>query len=94
MSEVFNGLGIDGTLLVLGADMEPLTISPIQLIMARRSIQGWPSGTAKDSEDTLQFSTLTGVKPHVEVFPLEKVQEAYDLMMSNKARFRVVIKHA
>jgi len=93
MSEIFNGLGYDGTLLVLGASTEPLTISPIQLIMGRKSIQGWPSGTGKDSEDTLNFSKLTGVVPYVEVFPLEKVQEAYELMMSNKARFRVVIKH-
>jgi len=93
MSEIILGLGIDGTLLVLGASNEPLTISPVFLIMGRRSIQGWPSGTGKDSEDTLNFSKLTGVVPHVEVFPLEKAQEAYELMMSNKARFRVVIKH-
>jgi len=94
MSDIFNGLGTDGTLLVLGADHEPLHITPLQLLMGRKSIQGWPSGTGKDSEDTLKFSKLTGVVPHVEVFPLEKVQEAYELMMSNKARFRVVIKHA
>jgi alcohol dehydrogenase/propanol-preferring alcohol dehydrogenase len=60
--------------------------------MGSRSVNGWYSGYAKDSEDALNFSVLTGVRPRVEVFPLEKVAEAYDLMLSNKARFRVVLK--
>jgi D-arabinose 1-dehydrogenase-like Zn-dependent alcohol dehydrogenase len=63
----------------------------MDLILARRSIQGWPSGTAKDSEDTLRFSVLTGVRPMIERYPLEKAAEAYEQMISGKARFRVVL---
>ena len=63
----------------------------MQLILMRRSIQGWPSGTAKDSEDTLRFSILTGVRPMIERYPLEKAAEAYEQMISGKARFRVVL---
>jgi D-arabinose 1-dehydrogenase-like Zn-dependent alcohol dehydrogenase len=91
MAAVLGGLDIGGQLLILGAAMEPLEISAIQLIMARRSIKGWPSGTAADSEDTLAFSTLAGVRPMTEVFPLERAAEAYDRMMSGKARFRAVL---
>ncbi len=76
---------------MIGASFEPLTISPLQLIGGRRSIQGWPSGTAKDSEDTLAFSAQTGVRPMIERYPLEKAAEAYDQMRSGRARFRVVL---
>ena len=92
MSSVVAGLGIDGKLLVVGASGEPIEVPPLLLIGARRSISGWPSGTAPDSEDTLRFSVLTNVRPMVEVFPLAKAAEAYQQMMSGKARFRVVIK--
>ena len=92
MSSVVAGLGIDGKLLVVGASGEPIEVSPLLLIGARRSISGWPSGTASDSEDTLRFSVLTSVRPMVEVFPLAKAAEAYQQMLSGKARFRVVIK--
>jgi D-arabinose 1-dehydrogenase-like Zn-dependent alcohol dehydrogenase len=92
MSSVIAGLGIDGKLQVVGASAEPIEVSPLLLIGARRSISGWPSGTAPDSEDTLRFSVLTNVRPMVEVFPLAKAAEAYQQMMSGKARFRVVIK--
>jgi D-arabinose 1-dehydrogenase-like Zn-dependent alcohol dehydrogenase len=61
------------------------------MIMGRRSIQGWPSGTAPDSEDTLDFSVLSQVRPKIETFPLERAPEAYERMMSGKARFRVVL---
>jgi len=88
MSELVNGLGIGGKLLVVGASMEPMEVSPVQLIMARRSIQGWPSGTAADSEDTLRFSALTGVRAMIEKYPLEKVSEAFERMTSGKAEFR------
>jgi len=91
ISALVDGLAPSGKLLVIGADQNPLTITPLQLIGPRRSILGWPSGTAKDSEDTMQFSALTGVRPMIERFPLEKAAEAYERMISGKARFRVVI---
>jgi D-arabinose 1-dehydrogenase-like Zn-dependent alcohol dehydrogenase len=92
MSELIDGLGVDGKLVVVGATMEPIQVSPIQLIMARRGIQGWPSGTAKDSEDTLQFSALTGVRAMIEKYPLAKVKEAFERMASGDAEFRVVLE--
>ena len=91
ISALVDGLGPDGKLVIVGAGLEPLTITPLQLIFARRTVRGWPSGTAKDSEDTLQFSSLTGVRPMIERYPLEKVAEAYDQMISGRARFRVVL---
>jgi D-arabinose 1-dehydrogenase-like Zn-dependent alcohol dehydrogenase len=91
MTAVLGGLGIDGKLIVLGAAHEPLEVSSLLLISGRRSIVGWPSGTSADSQDTLDFSTLTGVRSMNEVFPLERAAEAYDRMMSGKARFRVVL---
>jgi D-arabinose 1-dehydrogenase-like Zn-dependent alcohol dehydrogenase len=91
ISALVDGLGPEGKLMVVGASQEPLTVTPIQLIGQRRTIAGWPSGTAKDSEDTLQFSALTGVRPMIETFPLAKAAEGYEQMMSGKARFRVVI---
>jgi D-arabinose 1-dehydrogenase-like Zn-dependent alcohol dehydrogenase len=91
MSVLVDGLGPDGKLLVVGAGMDPLTVTPLQLILARRTVRGWPSGSAKDSEDTLQFSLLSGVRPMIERYPLEKVAEAYDQMASGRARFRVVL---
>ncbi len=91
MSAVVGGLGVDGKLIVLGAVMEPLDVPPIALIMRRLSIAGWPSGTSLDSQDTMAFSVLTGVRSMSEVFPLERAAEAYERMMSGKARFRVVL---
>jgi D-arabinose 1-dehydrogenase-like Zn-dependent alcohol dehydrogenase len=91
MSAVIEGLGIDGKLLVVGASPEPIEVTPLQLIGARRAVAGWPSGVAADSEDTLRFSTLQGIRPMIETYPLEKAAEAYARMMSGKARFRVVI---
>ncbi len=92
MSPLVSGLGRNGTLLVVGADAEPIQISPIALIGGRRRVQGWPSGTAKDSEETLAFSALNGVASRNETFPLEKANEAFERMMSNRARFRVVLQ--
>ena len=71
--------------------MEPLSISPLGLIGGRRSIQGWPSGTARDSEDTLRFSALTGVRPMIEKFPLSNVNDAYERMALGTVRFRAVL---
>lgn len=91
MSSVVDGLAPNGKLLIVGASGEPLTVSPLQLIMARKSIQGWPSGSAMDSEDALNFSAFTGVRPMIERYPLEKAKEAYEQMISGRARFRVVL---
>ena len=91
VSDVIDGLSIDGKLLVIGAFGEPVSISVLPLILKRRSIAGWPSGTSIDSEDTISFSALTGIRSMNETFPLEKAAEAYDRMMSGKARFRVVL---
>jgi D-arabinose 1-dehydrogenase-like Zn-dependent alcohol dehydrogenase len=91
MSSVAAGLGIDGKLMVLGASAEPIEVSPLLLIGGRRSIAGWPSGTAPDSEDTLKFSVMSSVRPMIETFPLAKAAAAYQRMMSGKARFRVVL---
>ncbi|HTB94130.1 MAG TPA: alcohol dehydrogenase [Candidatus Sulfotelmatobacter sp.] len=91
MSEMIGGLGVGGKLLVVGAPFEPMEVSVVQLLMARRGIQGWPSGTAMDSQETLEFSAYSGVRPMVEKFPLTKVKEAYERMTSGKAEFRVVL---
>lgn len=91
MSAVVGGLGIGGKLIVLGAASDPLEVSSLSLLQGRRSIVGWPSGTSIDSQDTLSFSVLTGVRSMNDVFPLERAAEAYDLMMSGKARFRAVL---
>ncbi|HVR10110.1 MAG TPA: alcohol dehydrogenase [Thermoanaerobaculia bacterium] len=91
MSEALGGLGIGGTLIVLGAPHEPLEVPAGLLISGRRSVMGWPSGTSIDSQDTLRFSVFAGVRAMTEVFPLARAAEAYDRMMSGKARFRVVL---
>jgi len=91
MSALIDGLGVGGQLLVVGASADPINVTPVQLIMARRSIRGWPSGTARDSEDTLNFCALTGIRPMVETVPLEQAAKGYEQMLSGKARFRVVL---
>ncbi len=91
MSEVIDGLGPHGRLMVIGASNDPVEVAPLQLIAGSKSIQGWWSGIPTDSEDTLRFSELTGVRPMIETYPLERAAEAYDRMMSGKAQFRVVL---
>src|SRR5437773_4012783 len=91
ISEVVGGLGVNGNLLVPAAPSEPLSISVMPLIMGRRSVSGCYSGTARDSQDTLEFSALSGVHPMIEKYPLSRVAEAYEQMHSGKARFRVVL---
>jgi len=91
MSSIVGGLGANGVLVVVGAPAEPMELSVLPLIFGRRRIQGWPSGIPTDSEDTLRFSELTGVRPMIETYPLEKAGEAYARMMSGKAQFRVVL---
>ena len=92
MSDAFGGLAVDGKMMVLGIADSPIEINSAQAIMGRRSVQGWPSGVAADSEDTLAFSARSGVRPQIEVYPLEKAAEAYERMLSGKARFRVVLQ--
>ena len=91
MNAAIGGLGINGKLIVIGAAMDKIEVDPLFLIGGRRSIGGWPSGTSIDSQDTLAFSALTGVRPMTEAFPLEDAAKAYERMMSGKARFRVVL---
>jgi D-arabinose 1-dehydrogenase-like Zn-dependent alcohol dehydrogenase len=91
ISSVVDGLGVNGNLLIPAAPNDPLTISVTPLIMGRRQISGWYSGTARDSQDTLEFSALRGVHPMIEKFPLSRVSEAYERMHSGKVRFRVVL---
>jgi len=91
ISAMVDVLAPGGKLLVVGATADPLNITPLQLILARKNVQGWPSGTAMDSEDTLNFSAQTGVRPMIEKYPLEKAAEAYEQMMSGRARFRAVL---
>jgi len=91
LAQAVNGLAPGGKLVINGVPEKPIAVDAAPMILGRRSIVGWPAGTAKDSEDTLNFSALTGVKPMTEVYPLEKAAEAFDRMLSGKARFRVVI---
>jgi len=91
LAAAVNGLGPNGKLIIVGVPDKPFEVSAVSLIMGSRSIAGWPSGTGMDSEDTLNFSALTGVKPMIETYPLERASEAFDRMMSGKARFRVVL---
>jgi D-arabinose 1-dehydrogenase-like Zn-dependent alcohol dehydrogenase len=91
MSATLGGLGIGGRMIILGAAAEPLQVPGIPPLLGRRSIVGWPSGNSIDSQDTLEFSQLTGVRAMTEIFPLERAAEAYEHMMSGKARFRAVL---
>jgi D-arabinose 1-dehydrogenase-like Zn-dependent alcohol dehydrogenase len=91
MSELIDGLGPNGELMVIGAAVEPIEVTPLQLINGSKRIQGWASGTPADSEDTLRFAELSGVRPMIETYPLEKASVAYARMLSGKAEFRVVL---
>ncbi|GAC1321425.1 MAG: alcohol dehydrogenase [Thermoleophilaceae bacterium] len=91
MSPAVNGLGVGGKLVVVGASPEPIEVSPFQLIGGSRGLAGHPSGTSIESEDTLAFSALTGVRPMIETIPLERAAEAYERMIGGGARFRVVL---
>ena len=87
-----DGLGVDGTLVTTGVSFEPMSVSSAQLLMARKSILGWPSGTAKDSEDTLNFAAANGVRAMIETFPLARAADAYERMMTGKVRYRAVLQ--
>jgi D-arabinose 1-dehydrogenase-like Zn-dependent alcohol dehydrogenase len=90
MGAALGGLAINGKMIIVGA-ADPLEVSPLLLISGRRSITGWPSGSSVDSQDAMRFSAQTGVRSMNEIFPLEHAAEAYERMMSGKARFRVVL---
>jgi D-arabinose 1-dehydrogenase-like Zn-dependent alcohol dehydrogenase len=91
ISAVVGGLGINGNLLIPAAPNDPLTVSVMPLLMGRRQISGWYSGTARDSQDTLEFSALNDMHPMIEKFPLGRVAEAYERMHSGQVRFRAVL---
>jgi D-arabinose 1-dehydrogenase-like Zn-dependent alcohol dehydrogenase len=91
MSELIDGLGANGKFLVVGADSGSIEVTPLQLISGSRTMQGWWSGTPTDSEDTLHFAELSGVRAMIETYPLEKAGEAYARMLSGGAQFRVVL---
>jgi D-arabinose 1-dehydrogenase-like Zn-dependent alcohol dehydrogenase len=91
ISALVDGLGPRGVLLVVGAGLEALNVTPLQLIAGSKTVRGWASGHARDSQDTLEFSSLSGVRPMIERYPLEKAADAYQQMITGKARFRVVI---
>jgi D-arabinose 1-dehydrogenase-like Zn-dependent alcohol dehydrogenase len=92
MSSAIGGLGYRGEFVIVGVPAKPIQVSVPGLVLQRQSIHGWPSGTSIDSEDTLRFSDMTGVLPIIEKYPLERAPEAYDRMMSGKARFRIVLE--
>lgn len=92
MSAAMGGLGYKGEFVILGVPGKPVQAAVLGLVLQRQSIRGWPSGTSIDSEDTLKFSEISGVLPLIEKYPLDKAGEAYDRMMSGKARFRVVLE--
>jgi len=91
MSRTIDGLGFSGKLLIVGVARDPLEVTPGQLVGSRKSIEGWYSGQASDSQDTLAFSAHSGVKPLIETMPLERAAEAFERMMNGKARFRMVL---
>jgi D-arabinose 1-dehydrogenase-like Zn-dependent alcohol dehydrogenase len=91
MSALISGLGANGTLMVVGAPSDPIEVAAAQLIFGRKRIHGWSAGIPTDSEDTLRFAEMTGVRAMIEKYPLEKAAEAYARMMSGKAEFRVVL---
>jgi D-arabinose 1-dehydrogenase-like Zn-dependent alcohol dehydrogenase len=91
MSELVNGLGPNGELIVIGVSPDPIEVTPVQLIVGSKRIQGYASGAPADTDDTLRFAELTGVRPMIETYPLEKADEAYARMMSGTVRFRAVL---
>jgi D-arabinose 1-dehydrogenase-like Zn-dependent alcohol dehydrogenase len=93
MGELIDGLAVGGRLVLVGAALDPFALSSMQLLLTHRSIIGWPSGTSRDSEDTLKFAAQTGVRAMIETFPIEQTEQAYDRMMTGKVRFRAVLTH-
>lgn len=94
MVSTLPGLGVDGKLIVLGVAGDPVQLNLVQLIGERRGVEGWPSGTSMDSQDTMAFSVLTGVRPMIETFPLERAADGFARMLNNQARSRAVLTMA
>lgn len=92
ISSVVGGLGTDGSVVVVGVPGEPVEVNAQQLVGARSAVEGWASGDARDSQDTLEFSDLRDIAPEIETYPLTAVDEAYERMINNDARFRVVLE--
>jgi len=93
MGELIDGLAVGGRLVLVGAAVEPFAVSSMQLLLTHRSVVGWPSGTSRDSEDTLKFAAQTGVRAMIETFPIEQTEQAYQQMVTGKVRFRAVLTH-
>jgi alcohol dehydrogenase len=91
MSAAVGGLGLEGEMVVVGVSQEPFEVAPFVLVSQSRSVAGHPSGTSQDSEDTLRFAALTGVRPVIETFPMSDAAKGFDRMLSGHARFRVVL---
>jgi D-arabinose 1-dehydrogenase-like Zn-dependent alcohol dehydrogenase len=91
MSSLVGGLGVNGTMVVIGASPDPIEVSTTLLIFGKRTIKGWSAGTPTDSEDTLRFAEAASVRPMIEKYPLEKAAEAYARMISGEAHYRVVL---
>jgi D-arabinose 1-dehydrogenase-like Zn-dependent alcohol dehydrogenase len=92
ISQLVPALGIEGTLMIVGAPFDPIQVSAIDLISMDRRVQGWSSGTATDSTDAVAFAEKHGIKPMIERYPLGQAQAAYERMMSGEARFRAVLE--
>jgi D-arabinose 1-dehydrogenase-like Zn-dependent alcohol dehydrogenase len=91
MSAVVGGLGANGTMLVVGASVDPIEVAPNLLLFGKKGIKGWAGGIPTDSQDTLRFAAMTGVRPMIERYPLAEAAAGYARMMSGKAEFRVVL---
>jgi D-arabinose 1-dehydrogenase-like Zn-dependent alcohol dehydrogenase len=91
ISSLVPGLSVDGEIVVIAVPADPVQVDAFELLSARRSVLGWYSGMAMDSEDTIRFAVQAGIKPMIETFPLEKANEAYEHMITDRARFRVVL---
>nr|WP_244605338.1 alcohol dehydrogenase [Halorhabdus rudnickae] len=92
VESILGGIGTDGSVVLVGVPGEPITVDVQNLVGTRGSVEGWASGHARDSQDTLEFSSLRDITPEIETYPLDDVAAAYDRMIENEARFRVVLE--
>ena len=92
IESILGGIGTDGSVVLVGVPGEPIGANVQHLVGTRGSVEGWASGHARDSQDTLEFSSLRDITPKIETYPLDDVAEAYDRMIENEARFRVVLE--
>jgi len=92
ITQILPGLSVDGNLIVVAATLDPIQVTPVQLLSRRIKLSGWLTGTPRDAEETILFSSRANIKPMIEIYPLEKAEEAFTRMMANSARFRIVLK--